>query len=518
MKPSIILLWVLLLGEGCTASIWRRYIDEDGIDRKPDIDGHEDIDFDLTLPKRQQPPDSAIISKALKAIEDLNRKQFCHRFAASMLLDNCRTPQTPTDSIVTGKAVEEERREDYLKIFAVSLTVCDIEALQRPVPQQCSPYTQSTLMGIKNRRGGQSILINHSEMGGCLKAIGADQSAVVSWKFNQQSAAVVCQVARMDIEKDETIALFSTLTRLMADVVDEVQKLSEINRDIKQEAEDARTSVHTIKTSVDKLKAGLSDVWDGVSAEATKASNNVKGIFNGMSTYAADVEQMLNRLRKGALENHAEQAALQQRALDITMDIASEAQAANKDMEALKAMMVALYSNMATVGNGLVAIQDRQDKVDKQSAQVLSAMMNMTEQLQMAAKMGDEHEVLLVRATAAASNLADIVDKSTAMASTWQTRMFGSNCPFGIDWMLLLASPPLVLVLGSYGLGPSLSRNALLLLIGVVLAKSITMSFENHREWPRQFDGSETRSSPSPTHLFKGVDTTPIELVRKVAI
>ncbi|OBT43982.1 hypothetical protein VE00_05654 [Pseudogymnoascus sp. WSF 3629] len=518
MKPSMILLWVLLLGEGCTASIWRRYIDEDDIGRKPVIDGDEDIDFDLTLPKRQQPPDSAIISKALKAIEDLNRKQFCHRFAASMLLDNCRTPQSPTDPIITNKAAEEERRENYLKVFAVSLTVCDIEALQRPVPQQCSPYTQSTLMGIKNRRGSQSIMINHSEMSGCLKAIGSDQSAVVSWKFNQQSTAVVCQVARMDIEKDETIALFSTLTRLMADVVDEVQKLSEINRDIRQEAEDARSSVHTIKTSVDKLKVGLSDVWDGVSAEATKASNNVKGIFNGMSTYAADVEQMLNRLRKGSLENHAEQAALQQRALDITMDIASEAQAANKDMEALKAMMVALYSNMATVGNGLVAIQDRQNEVDKQSAQVLSAMMNMTEQLQMAAKIGDEHEVLLVRAITAASNLADIVDKSTTMASTWQTRMFGSRGLFGIDWTLLITTPPTVLVLGSYGLGPSLSRNTLLLFIGVVLAKLLTMSNDSHQNWPRPSDGADAPSTPSPTHSFGGVHTTPIELIRKATI
>lgn len=167
--------------------------------------GDEDIDFDLTLPKRQQPPDSAIISKALKAIEDLNQKQFCHRFAASMLLDNCRNPQSPTDPIVANKAVEDERREDYLKVFAVSLTVCDIEALQRLVPQQCSPYTQSTLMGIKNRRGSQSIMIDHSEMSDCLKAIGSDQSAVVSWKFNQQSAAVVCQVARMDIEKGECL-------------------------------------------------------------------------------------------------------------------------------------------------------------------------------------------------------------------------------------------------------------------------------------------------------------------------
>lgn len=252
----------------------------------------------------------------------------------------------------------------------------------------------------------------------------------------------------------------------MADVVDEVEKLSQINRDIRQEAEGTRSSIHTIKMSVDKLKAGLSDVWDGVSAEATKASNNVKDIFTGMSTYATDVEQLLNRLRKGSLENHAEQAALQQRALDITMDIASEAQAANKDMEALKTMIIALYSNMATVGSGLVAIQDRQNKVDKQSAQVLSAMMNMTEQLQMAAKIGDEHEILLLRATTAASNLADMVDKSTAMVSTWQTRMFGSGGPFGIDWSLLIGTPATVLVLGSYGLRPSLFRNGGLLIFG----------------------------------------------------
>jgi hypothetical protein len=252
----------------------------------------------------------------------------------------------------------------------------------------------------------------------------------------------------------------------MADVVDEVQKLSEINRDIRQEAEDARSSIQTIRTSVDKLRAGISDVWDGVSAEATKAGNNVKNIFGGMTTYAADVEQMLNRLRKGALENHAEQAALQQRALDITIDIATEAQAANKDMDALKAMMVVMYSNMASVGNGLVAIQDRQNKVDKQSAQVLSAMMNMTEQLQAAAQMGDEHTVLLVKATSAASNLADIVDKSTSMASNWQTRMFRSSGPFGIDWTLFIGTPVMVVLLGSYGLEPSFSRNALLVLSG----------------------------------------------------
>src|SRR5690554_6816940 len=103
--------------------------------------GLEDVNLDLTSSRPRQAPDAAIITKAIKAIEDFNRKQLCHRFAASMLLDNCRTQQDLATFTNSNIAAEEERREDYLKIFAISLTVCDIEALQRPVPHQCSPYT-----------------------------------------------------------------------------------------------------------------------------------------------------------------------------------------------------------------------------------------------------------------------------------------------------------------------------------------------------------------------------------------
>lgn len=252
----------------------------------------------------------------------------------------------------------------------------------------------------------------------------------------------------------------------MAEVVEEVQKLSRINRDIRQEAEEAKVSVQTIRTSVDKLKAGLSCVWDGVSAEALKATDNVKDIFSRMSTYAADVEQLLNKLRQGALENHAEQAAMQLRAFDITVGIVTEAQTANKDMEALRSMLVAIYNNMASMGNGLTVIQDRQNKVDQQSAKVLSAMMNMTEQLHMASQIGDEHTVMLGKAAQAASTLADIVDKTTATASTWQNGMFRSSGPFGINWPLFIGTPVMVVLLGSYGLEPSLSRNASLVLSG----------------------------------------------------
>ncbi len=162
------------------------------------------MNFDLSVLRPQDVPDTAIINEALKAIEDLNRKQFCHRLSASMLLDNCRTTEEAA-SVTVGapKTSEDERREMYLRIFAISLTMCDIEALQRPVPAQCAAYGQAALMNIKDQGLTRSIHLNGAEMNGCLKAIGQDQSAVVSWKINQQSAAVVCQVTRLDIEKGQ---------------------------------------------------------------------------------------------------------------------------------------------------------------------------------------------------------------------------------------------------------------------------------------------------------------------------
>lgn len=57
--------------------------------------------------------------------------------------------------------------------------------------------------------------------------------------------------------------------------------------------------------------------------------------------------------------------------------------------------------------------------------------------------------------------------------------------------------------------------------VGGVLAKLLTMSYDNNQNWPRPSDGADgagAPSTPSPTHSFGGVHTTPIELVRKATI
>lgn len=252
----------------------------------------------------------------------------------------------------------------------------------------------------------------------------------------------------------------------MAEVVEEVQKLSEVNRDIHKEAKDTMSSVSAVKGSVDKLKSGLSGAWSGISTEATKARENVRDIFSGMSTYASEVDQLLSKVRQDALRDQAQHSAVQQHSFGVANDMAARVENANQDMELLRQLVLNIYANMDSMGNGLVAIENRQDKLDKQSAQVYTALMNMTEQLYTAAQLGDEHTVVLGKATEAASALSKMIDSTTSAASTWQGRMFGPSGPFGINWSLFIGTPVMLLLLGSYGLKPSLKRNAALIFSG----------------------------------------------------
>lgn len=428
----------------------------------------------MSVLRPQDVPDTAVVNEALKAMGDLNRKPFCHKLTATMLLDNCRS--TSDSQSIAATVREAERREAYLKIFAVALTMCDIDALQRPVPAQCASYSQAALESIYERGDSTSIHLNSQEMSGCLKAIGMDQSAVVSWKINQQSAALVCQVSRMDIEKDEAIALFAKATRLMSEVVNETTKLSKVMEHNARQAEKAAESVNEVKSNVEKLKHGLTNIWTGISTEAVKAQRNARDAFSSMTTYASDFEGLMSKLRKNALDNHAEQAVAFQRNVDASNDLALKTRETQKEMDELKGMMHSVYSTLNVMSQGLVAIQERQEKVDRQSAKVLSAMVNMTSLLYEASEAGTDHTITLSKAQQAANSLLDILAKSESHASTWQAQMLAGKGPFGIGWLLFIGTPMATVALGSYKRQLSILQTISLAILGVPLAVLISMS------------------------------------------
>jgi hypothetical protein len=157
------------------------------------------IDLDLFGSKA---PISDVMARALKEIQDLTDKPFCNRLAASVLLDNCRVLDQTSDNV--QKTKESERREDFLKIFAASLTMCDLEALERHVPHQCAPFGQSALLEMRHQGGEQAMHIDYPAMRSCLKTIGEESSTSLLWKHNHQSADILCQASRIDIEKGKS--------------------------------------------------------------------------------------------------------------------------------------------------------------------------------------------------------------------------------------------------------------------------------------------------------------------------
>lgn len=435
------------------------------------------MNLDLSMLRPQDIPNTEIIGKALEAIESLNTKKLCHRLSASMLLENCRTTYNfdSFKSYAKESDAEQERRDGYLKIFAIALTMCDMEEFIKPVPPECEPYGQTALMGIKESGLTTSIKVNDAERSGCMKAIDGQGDGYL-YKANQQSASVMCQVTRMDFEKDESIALFARLTRLMRNVVDEVHKFSKLNQENHRQATAAKETVTEVRSSVEKLKSGLSDIWIGISSEAVKAQGNAKQVFSSMTNFASEFETLLNRLKKGTLDTDAEHAIVHQRAFDATNDLATRTRETRLEMVELKDMMLQLYSNMNAMGHGLVALQDRQITMDKQSQHVLQALVNMTELVNAVHNAGEDHTILLSKATQAATSLLETIEKAESGATTWQKKILSGSGPFGVGWALSILTPMATVMIGSYNHKPTVLQTIGLTVLGIPLAILISMS------------------------------------------
>ncbi len=262
----------------------------------------------------------------------------------------------------------------------------------------------------------------------------------------------------------------------MSDVVDEVSKLTKLNAENNRQATHAKEAVSNVRQQVDKFKTGLSDIWTGISIEALKAQGCAKDAFSSMATYASEFESLLGRLRKGALDNHAEQALMHQRSYDVHGELVMKAQETNQEMVELKNIMLQLHDNMSVMGQGLIALQDRQNKVDQQSRRVFQAMVNMTEHINAASQVGEDHTVTLTQANAAAKTLLELIESSKSQATTWRQQMLGGSGPFGIGWALFILTPIAIVLLGSYNRKPSLLQSLGLAVLGVPLAVLISMS------------------------------------------
>ena len=148
---------------------------------------------DLAALVRPIPDDqSEIYSHALQLLSALQGSPSCNRVAASTLLDSCH-------SIDGSKQAAELSFEDARSIYAAQLAVCEIESAESSIPQSCRALVP--VLDSKVHKRAPQERTRKGLLSQCLQTLESRPQWWTSYSNNRQNAVVMCQAARVDIEK-----------------------------------------------------------------------------------------------------------------------------------------------------------------------------------------------------------------------------------------------------------------------------------------------------------------------------
>ena len=131
----------------------------------------------------------------------------CNRLAATTLLTSCQS--------IEGSNTNAEAAFDDLKsVYAAQLAVCELMGAGSSIPQHCGSLMWSEsftgkqgfkgFLGSRNEKV-QGFLrghdVDHKQFNQCLKSLESRPQWWTSYSNSRQNAAVMCQAARIEIEK-----------------------------------------------------------------------------------------------------------------------------------------------------------------------------------------------------------------------------------------------------------------------------------------------------------------------------
>lgn len=155
-----------------------------------------------TLPDDQ----SGIYTQAIQILTSMQTLPSCNRLAASTLLESCQT--------IDGSSPDMEGSlEDIKSIYAARLALCEISSTGLIIPSECkllmpmdSLEGKGGLEWILRSGGAKSTSysdIGKRQMSQCLQSLESRPQWWTSYSNSRQNAVIMCQAARVDIERGE---------------------------------------------------------------------------------------------------------------------------------------------------------------------------------------------------------------------------------------------------------------------------------------------------------------------------
>lgn len=152
----------------------------------------------LQTPLIEQPE---IYRKAYEILLSLESAPSCNRIATASLLSSCQSLEgSPKDSVNGPKqdwSTESRHKMENLKsLYAARLAVCELTGAGAAVPLQCHP-----LIPDPRIKGIPQDFLEGKQLGQCLQALETRPQWWTSYSNGRQNAAVMCQAARIEIDK-----------------------------------------------------------------------------------------------------------------------------------------------------------------------------------------------------------------------------------------------------------------------------------------------------------------------------
>ena len=112
--------------------------------------------------------------------------------ATSTLLDSCQ-------SLDGSKQGAETSLENVRSVYAAQLAICEIVSAGSVVPQTCKSLDVSPEANIRQSSGFKTV--RGDQLGLCLQSLESKPQWWTSYSNSKQNAMLMCQAARVDIEK-----------------------------------------------------------------------------------------------------------------------------------------------------------------------------------------------------------------------------------------------------------------------------------------------------------------------------
>ncbi|TVY48932.1 hypothetical protein LOCC1_G001386 [Lachnellula occidentalis] len=438
-------------------------------------------------------------NKFMLELKRLNDEPLCHRMAAQLLMNNCRGLQDVNEENLLP--TKSRLQKNHVESFAAALTICDMEDVKMAVPQPCRAFSSAALLQAFHDNQ-VTLVVPADVVGACLTSLSEKDKPYMTWLSRRDTALLFCRAASIDMDKDQLFQSHKNLVQIMDDFSYGLKvELKDMLANLNAHAREADSFVEGFKSQMEHMSIKAQASFESVSSDIKNVASSIKSIKQS----GADIQQFLQSLFKTAIEGNAEMAATHEQALSLSTDnLQARFEGLNEMAEKNQALTMYMASYMQELMTRIEVTSEQYDTIDKKTQQMSIILTNATELFVV-------HAEKIEQASLTVSRIHDNLGP-VAAAGDLVSGYLKHGGSFS-DLVIRIATPPSMLLLGSYGLPASMVRNALLVIGGVPVGDLIVRirRLEWSTEWCPDSFMPPVFASQARRHARQSKLETPVE-------